>query len=317
MTTLGREFYQSGEYDPAVEKLEQSLEIRQKLISAHPELRVYRLLQARTFNQLGELYVIGLKKLQAGEAAHKNAIGLCEQLRKESPEEPEFMSELAATFTNFMHLANFTKEFKKAIEDGERAVPLLEQLIEKHEHVESYRLRLATVLSNIAMGHSNARQPDLAIDACARALPIAEGLHKNHPVVRDYTDRVAFIRNTRANALAQRGDFLRAAVDLELAEADAIAGVTVYNTACGYCSCALAVRRDFKVAKVEQDNLEGKYFERAMILLRKAKDTTPFFKTAQGLSLLRGDADLNPLRTRQSFAMFKAEVEEEARMPTR
>jgi hypothetical protein len=47
--------------------------------------------------------------------------------------------------------------------------------------------------------------------------------------------------------------------------------------------------------------------------LRKVKEKTAAFKSAQGLDLLDKDPDLDPLRARPEFHKLQAQVEEEAR----
>jgi tetratricopeptide (TPR) repeat protein len=284
-------------------------------MAAHEDGPGYRFQLAQTYNQLGLLYVRGFKKLPDGRAALKQAEALCEQLSKEVPAEPEYRSELAQTFANFMLLADFSGKYEQAVTDGERAVPVLEKLVHDYQRVADYQYRLAFVLSNIATAHCNNQHPDRALAACAKALPVAEQLVRAHPDVRSYKNRLAFLRIGRGIALAQQGDFRKAAAEIDAAaESDALEGMTLYNGACGYCLSATAASKDATLSPAERDKLAGHYLDRALAFLQRGKDTTPHFKSEQIRHLLKTDSDLEPLRQqrRPDFEKFRAQVEEQA-----
>ncbi len=115
LTTMGRNYRELGQFQQAQEALEHSLELRQKLVAAHPGARDYRIELALTFNQVGLLYMLGLRKLPEGVAALENAKALCEQLHEELPREPEYLSELAQTFNNLMLQSDFNSRFELAV----------------------------------------------------------------------------------------------------------------------------------------------------------------------------------------------------------
>jgi tetratricopeptide (TPR) repeat protein len=312
LTTLGRNYRESGQFEHALERLVRSVESRLKLVAANPGIPDYRFQLATTFNQLGLLYVRGLKKLPEGMAALEKAKALCEQLSTEFPEEPEYRSELAQTFTNFMFRAEYSEDYEQAVAEGERAVPVLEKLVHDHPLVADYQFRLAFVLSNISAAQGNRRQLDRALVAAEKGLTVAEQLLRAHPDVPAYRNRVAFNRQARASVLALQGDFRKAASELEAAETHALEGMTLYNIACGFCLSASAAGKDATLSLAERDKLAGQYLDRAMTILRKARDTTPLFKSAQGLARLRNDPDLTPLRPRDDFQRFLTQVGEEA-----
>jgi serine/threonine-protein kinase len=313
LTTLGRNSRESGQFESALEALQRSVENYLKIVAAHPGVPAYRFNLARTFNQLGLLYLRGLKKLPEGVAAVERAEELCGRLVKEFPEEPEYRSELAQTYTNLIYQADYSGKYDQAVADGERAVPVLEQLVRDYPLVADYQFRLAFVLSNLAASHSNNRQPERLLEAGSKALPVAERLLRAHPDVPAYRNRLAFIRFLHGEALAQRGEFRRAIAELEAAERDASEGITLFAGACGYCLSAMAAEKDASLSPGERKSLAGQYLDRAMALLRKSRDTTPLFKSAQGVELLRKDADLEPLRPRDDFQRFLTQVEGEAR----
>jgi tetratricopeptide (TPR) repeat protein len=234
-------------------------------------------------------------------------------LAEEFPEEPEYQSELAQTFTNFLYQTNYSGRHDQAVADGERAVPVLEKLVHDYPLVADYQFRLAFVLSNIALAHINNRQLERALAACAKGLTVAERLLRAHPDVPAYKNRVAFIRQAYAQILALQGDFRKAAAELDAAETHAMEGMTLYNIACGFCSSASAAGKDATLSPAERDKLAGQYLDRAMTILRKARDTSPVFKSAQGLARLRNDPDLTPLRPRDDFQRFLTQVGEDSR----
>jgi serine/threonine-protein kinase len=313
LTTLGRNYREQGQFEHALQTLQRSVESRHKLVVSNPGVPSYRFQLAPTFNQLGLLYVRGLKKLPEGAAALKQAEALCALLVAEFPDEPEYRSELAQTYTNSMFQHSYSGKYDQAAADGERAVPILEQLVRDYPLVADYQFRLAFVLSNIAMSYGINRQPEKELAACSKALSVAEPLVRAHPEVPAYKNRLAFIRIERANALARRGDFRQAVSDLDTAENDVSEGMTYYNSACGYSLSALAVGKDASLALAERERLANRYLDRAMAVLLKAKNTTPVFKTEQAVDLLRTDADLKPLRQRDDFQRLLAQIEREAR----
>jgi serine/threonine-protein kinase len=316
MLTLGRNYRELQELKPAQEALERAVLAWRQLLAADPRARDYRFRLALTDNELGLLLVRGLKKLTEGVAAWQEAQDLCKQLSAEFPDKPEYLSELAQTFTNAMFQGNYPGHLQQALAEGERAVPLLEQLVHKYPGVADYQWRLAYCLSNIGQGFVMARQPQRALTACAKALPVAEQLVRAHPDIPFYRNRVAFIRNSRAVAFAIDGDFRQEVAELKAAEGEASEGMTIYNSACAYCMAAAAARKDAGLSRVEKDNLEGQYLDSAMTMLRKARDTKRHFKSAESVSLLDSDDDLQALREgrrREEFAKFVAQVKENAR----
>src|SRR5262249_43368368 len=147
-------------------------------------------------------------------------------------------------------------------------------------------------------GHSNNRHADLAKAACDKAIPVVEQLVLTHPLVRAYTNRLAHIRFARTTAMALLGDYRKAAEETDAALPGASEGITLYNGACSYCLCAQAAQKDKALALTDRDKLAGQYLDHAMNALRKAKKTTGFFNSAQGVSLLKTDNDLAALRQR-------------------
>jgi hypothetical protein len=246
-------------------------------------------------------------------AAVEEAEALCVQLVKDFPDEPQYRSELAQTYTNFIYQADYSGKYDQAVADVGRAVLVLEQLVRDYPLVADYQFRLAFVLSNVAVCHGNNRQPERLMEACSKALPVAERLLRDHPDVPAYRNRLTRIRFLHGQGLAQRGDFRRGVAEIEAAEKDASEGITLFGGVCGYCISAMAAAKDASLSPAEREKLTGKYLDRAMALLRKVKDTTPLFTSAQGVELLRKDADLEPLRRRDDFRQFLTQIEEEDR----
>jgi len=322
LTSQGRNFreLESPPFPQAVKVLQHSLELRQELVATNPGEPQYRFQLALTFNQLGPLYIDGLHKLSAGVAALENARALCEQLRTEDPEEPQYVSELAQTFNNLRTMGDYSATRDQAIADGERAAALLEQLVHDYPRVADYQARLTIYLSNIAGQYLNSAHPERALAACAKALPIAEQLARAHPDVPAYRHRVTFVQVMHAGALAMSGEFRQAAAELESLQADvsartsgwSVLGMTIFNSACTYCACAIAARKSSAVPSIEGQKLADQYLDRALAALGKAK-TMRVFESAQGINLLKTDNSLDPLRPRDDFRKFLAQVEAEAR----
>jgi serine/threonine protein kinase/tetratricopeptide (TPR) repeat protein len=312
LTSVGRNYRALNQVQQAQEALERSLELRQQLLAANSQARDYRFQLALTFNQLGLLYINGLNKLSEGVRALENAKALCEQLLKESPNEPEYVNELAQTFINLMMRANFTDQYEQAVRDGERAAGLLEQLTRAHPRVADYQYWLAFSWSNVAYAQEMCHHPEQALATCVKALRIAERLVHAHPDIPTYRNRVAHIQINHATTLAHQGEFRQAAAEVGSAESDASLGVTIYNGACVYCQCARAVRKNDTLSLAEKDLLAGQYLDRAMNLLRRAKAAREHFNSAQGVRQLKTDSDLDPLRSREDFREFIAQVEQQA-----
>ena len=74
----------------------------------------------------------------------------------------------------------------------------------------------------------------------------------------------------------------------------------------------IAARKSSAVPSIEGQKLADQYLDRAMAALGKAK-TMRVFESAQGINLLKTDNSLDPIRPRDDFRKFLAQVEAEAR----
>ncbi len=98
----------------------------------------------------------------------------------------------------------------------------------------------------------------------------------------------------------------------EILAASSRSGMALLYAACCCCVSAEAARRDGNLAVADQARRAKSYLDRAMQLLRETRTTGLFRQPFQFLGLKSNDPDLAPLRGREDFKAFVAELEAEA-----
>jgi serine/threonine-protein kinase len=306
LTTEGHNYYESERLQEARPILERAVSTREQPRTAQPDVRQHRYHLAVALNDLGLLYLkLGL--LADGTAKYAEARALCEQLTDESPDEPDYRSELARTQINLSTLSDFDHNLPKAIVAANKAADLLQKLVDDHPGNPEYQSRLTTTLHVLCMAHPNLRQAPEARSLAARGVAVADRLVRAHPDLSEYRKQLSVARVDYGIGLAQLGDHARSAAEIEAAVSKESSGLALNNAACAYCHCALAVGRDARIDSAERDKLAAKYFDRAMSLLLAA-EKKDLFEEAQGVTGLRTDDDLNPLRQRADFKQLLTRV---------
>src|SRR5262249_16806119 len=116
---------------------------------------------------------------------------------------------------------------------------------------------------------------------------------------------IADARIARCGVLAGKGEHTRAAEEVEtIARQGDLQSVTLYNMACFYSRSVAGVDRDRKLSAVDREHYKVRYGDRAMDLLRLA-----LAKGWGAPAMIKGDADLKPLRARQDFQKLLADLE--------
>jgi tetratricopeptide (TPR) repeat protein len=109
------------------------------------------------------------------------------------------------------------------------------------------------------------------------------------------------MKSLRALALADSGDHKAAATEVEeLAARPALRGEVLYNLACVSSVCSAGARQDAQLTVAERENAGDAYAVRAFALLERAQ-AAGFFRSAANVAHTASDPDLDALRNRPDF----------------
>jgi tRNA A-37 threonylcarbamoyl transferase component Bud32 len=179
----------------------------------------------------------------------------------------------------------------------EKVIDDLEGLLQTDRDHPAYRNVLAQFVSLRAIYRYREGRHDLALkDWDRRSQLTAEPLL---PLFRVY----------RAVSLAHRGDHARAVAEVEaMASTPGLPGEALYNLA-GTLAVSLAVaRQDHRLSPGERDTLTERYAKDAVTWLRKSH-ATGYFQPPGVIDQFKNDAAFAPLRDREDFKGFLAELE--------
>jgi serine/threonine protein kinase/tetratricopeptide (TPR) repeat protein len=316
----------------------QALDLRKKLADDFPKVHLYRRDLALSYNDLGNL-LRRLGKVAKAEAAYRQAINLAEKLVAEAGDVPRHHQHLARSYDNLgLVLADLRKP-DEAETAFRQALPHQAKLADKFPNEAKYRLELAK--TRFHLGHLLRLQgPNQALPWYDQALALLQPLHQQQPNDAATRDLLSDTHRGRALALgalkrstqalpdwdqavelAPPAD--RLAVQLERARArvqagkvaeavaDAAALTKDAATPSARCCEAACVYSLASAAAPEAGQREA-YAAQALTLFRRAQ-TAGFFKDRAKIERLKRDNDLAPLRQRQDFRKFVAELEAAAK----
>jgi tetratricopeptide (TPR) repeat protein/serine/threonine protein kinase len=307
-----------------------ALALYEKLAAEFPKERGYRVRAAGCQANLG-ICLGSQKRLTDSLTWYDRAVALLEPLHKQNPDDALSRQFLSNAHWNRAQALSALKRLAEALPDWERAVELLPAVERppRQRFLAGKRLDLANLLRR-------QKRSDEALPWYDRALAVLEPLHKQRQ--DDATTR-RFLRNAHWGRARTLNDLKRhdealphwdPAVELSppaerplaqmgrargwvlagkaaeaLADAAALTrdpatpGHLLYDAGCVYSLAAAAA----KEAKQRQA-----YAGQALTLLRRAQ-SAGFFKDRAKVEYLKKDTDLDPLRQREDFREFVAELE--------
>ncbi|MGO9464276.1 MAG: protein kinase domain-containing protein [Isosphaeraceae bacterium] len=304
---LGRLCVRAGQYDKADESLEKGLAIWSQLVGNHAHTTEDWHGLASVQLTLGIAY--GARgRSEKSEAMLKEAASTYQALIADCPDVPEYRHALGRTYRALGgHYFSSTRQAEKAEAAHQQALQIYEKLVQEHPDVWEYAYQLGRCYHSIAQVAHLAHRWDAMLTNDDRAIEILENLvGRGYGQVRsDLFD----VRLLRASMLAGRGEHARAANDANaVAREEGVGQVNHYNIACVFALSSAAAENDAKLAPADRTRLKAQYADRAMDFLRQA-----VAEGYQDTSMLKGDADLALLHSREDFQKLVQEVERKSR----
>jgi serine/threonine-protein kinase len=340
---LGVLYYGTGQMAKAQASYEQALGLCERLVQAHPRVLDYQGQLAGSLINLGNVYD-EIRADSKAEAAYERARTILEKLQRENPTVLDYQRDLARVYNNLGALAANTDQPEKALATHRQALALWEKLSREHPHVSEYALPLGASYCNIGHILKDSGQSGEALQHYEKAVGTLGAVlqrQPRHPEARQFlvstlqgrgvlltqlgrhaealrdweraleTDpgqRREQLQLARAATFAHLGDHVRATTEANaLTDPGAASGDTLYRAARIYALAAAAARRDAQLPEAERDPLAGRYGERAVELLAKAR-TAGHFQTPANRARLANDTDLDSLRSRDDFQQMLREL---------
>jgi tetratricopeptide (TPR) repeat protein len=317
----------------------QALDLWKKLADDYPKVLSYRRDLAAAYNDLGTP-LRRLGKYAEAEAAYRQAINLSEKLVAEAGARPRHHQILAHSYDNLGVVLAELRKPEEAETAFRQALPHQAKLADKFTEVAVYRLEVATTRFHLGSLFRLERRPDQALPWYDQALVLLQPLQQQQPddaATRDLLGRThrgraqvldALKRSAealadwdqavelappanrlalqlgRAQALARAGKVAEAVADAEALTKDA----ATPSARCCEAACVFALAS----AAAQDAGQREVYAGQALVLLRRAQ-ATGFFKDRAKIERFKRDSDLAPLRQRQDFQKFVAELEAAAK----
>jgi tetratricopeptide (TPR) repeat protein len=322
-------------FDDAEDACRRSLLIRKALASRYPAVPEYRFKVAHSYNSLGVVQR-DRGNLREAEKAFREAIDLEDELVREFPETPAYLRRLGLSCTNLGNLLRTSKRYPEAEQAYRQALPHREKLAKQFPAVPGHQWELLEVRYKLGHTFGLQNQPDQALVWFDQALAELPPAYRNAPTDDFSRERLGEAHYLRARTLGDLGRHREALADwdraVELARpaqrpqvrleraacraragqaGAAVADVTaltkdpatpgprLYDAAC-VCSLAAATQED--------TGQREEYVGQSLSLLRRAR-AAGFFKDPGAVERLKKDPDLQPLRSREDFRKFVAELE--------
>jgi tetratricopeptide (TPR) repeat protein len=269
----------------------QAMNLGEKLVAEAGNVTRYRLELARSYDNLG-IVLAELHKPEEAETAFRKALPHQAKLADSSPQVAEYRLELATTRFHLGNLFRLQRRPDQALPWYDQALVLLQPLHQQQSDDPATR----DLLSRTHWGRAQ------VLDALKRS---AESLADWDQAVElaPPANRLA-VQLGRARAWVQAGKVAEAVADAEALTKDAATPSARCCEAADVCSLASTAARGATQREA--------YAGQALALLRRARDAG-FFKDRKWVEHLKRDTDLKPLRQREDFQKFVAELEAAAK----
>jgi serine/threonine protein kinase/tetratricopeptide (TPR) repeat protein len=336
---LGMVLPELGKRTEAETAFRQALDLRKRLVDDFPKVLQYRRELAAGYNDLGFL-LEGQRKYPDAEEAYRLALGLKERLVAEASDVPGYRRDLARSHNNLGNLLRSQGKYAEAETAYRQALGLRQQLVDADREVPGYRLDLAD--TQLQVGHllRLGQRPAEALPWYDEALTVLQPLHHQTPhvvAVRRFLRNAHWDRALALDVLDRPAESLAdwdRAVELSLpadrprlqlgrarsrVRAGAVA-VAVAEAAAltedprtpGFLCCDAACVYSLASAAVPETGRQEAYAGQALALLRRAQ-AAGFFKDPTKVEHLHRDTALAPLRPREDFQKFVAELDTPAK----
>jgi serine/threonine protein kinase/Flp pilus assembly protein TadD len=288
---LGTALRRLGQYAEAEAAYRQALDLKEKLVAAAGAQPRYRHALASSYVDLGHL-LREQKKFAEAETAYRQALAHHTKLADDFSAVPKYRLARAGTQFQLGQLFRIQHRLAEALPWYDQALVLLQPL---HQHEPT------DVATRNLLGRTHLERAQV-LDALKRS---AESLADWDRAVElaPPADRLP-VQLARARAWVRAGKTAEAVADAEALTKDA---ATPSARCCeAACVCSLA-----SAAAKEASQREA-YAGQALALFRRAQ-AAGFFKDRANVERLKRDTDLDPLRQREDFQKFVAELEAAAK----
>jgi tetratricopeptide (TPR) repeat protein len=325
---LGTLSQETGAFAAAGQIYDEAVPLRERLVADHPDNAGYQDGLARTLHQRARLYQLTGQPTRA-RADLDRALPLFERLARQAPAAPDVQDRLARTYLNLgtLHLNANPLEAAAARANYDRALPLFARLVRDYPGVPDYEDKLAETLHVRGTLERKTNRPAEALASYDRALPYRRGLVRGHEDVPGYRNELATLLHARGLAfqILGRWEEAKASFDEALPLRERLAGdrgakpfykaelgVLYYDSACLYSLFSAATREGAKPSPGAGRDRAELLAARAVGLLRQAREVG-FFNNPSMVELMRrGDADLEPLRSRSDFRELLNDLDQRA-----
>jgi serine/threonine protein kinase/tetratricopeptide (TPR) repeat protein len=286
---LGAVLARRGERTKAAKSYGRALELQQALAAECPAVPKFRRELARTLHNLGDLLHDQGKYAEA-EAAYRPAVEHRQRLMDDCPDLAAYPRDLANAQLELGHVVRLQRRTAEALPWFDRALARLEAQHAQEPHNLNLRRLVRDGHWERAQALEELKRPAEALTDWDRAVELST------PAERPW------MQVDRARCRAQVGNVTEAVAEAAAAAEDPKAsGGLLYNVACVYA-----------LAAAQEERQRELYAGQTLALLRRAR-AAGFFKDPAKVAHLKQDTDFAPLRPRDDFQKFVAELEAPAK----
>jgi serine/threonine protein kinase/predicted RNA polymerase sigma factor len=295
--------YDTGRLQEAEKDYDQAVSIQKQLAADFPSRPEFRQELAASHDNRGNL-LRATGRLKKAKEDYDQAVSIQKQLAADFPSRPEFRQGLAGTYNNRGILLRDTGRLPEAERDYDQALRIQKQLAADFPNQPDLRNGLAANCVNLAILHEQqgnwAAAKRLLLEGRPHHLDALKA-NPRHPAYRQfYRNHLMELTLVHA-ALLEQQDAVRTAQTRRYLGWNAPADA--YDAACFLSRCLPIVAKHAKLDAKERKTAAQFYGGAAMKLLREAVR-----KGYKDVVQMKQDPDLDPLRRREDFQKFVAQL---------
>jgi serine/threonine protein kinase/tetratricopeptide (TPR) repeat protein len=310
LNSSGFTFGRANRVDPSAMRLRQALDVLDKASDDDAPGFERQSLLAQIHMNLAQL-ILFKGRYDEGKTAFEQAARLYREMVRRRPDSgPEVWESLGRCLTQLGRAYNDVSRsnFEKAEEVQQEGLQIFEKLVSEHPDVHAFAYDLGRCYQELAHTAKLGGRPGDAQTRYVKAIEILEGAASKG--YKKAGEVAVTARIGRAVTLAIEGNHARAAAEAEsLARRQNLTPVHVYDIAGLYSMTSAAAERDPKLSAADRTRLKARYADRAMEYLRDALS-----RDYGNPGVLKGDSDLDPVRSRADFRKLLADLEAQEKL---
>jgi serine/threonine-protein kinase len=301
---IGEMFEDTGRPAEALESLERGLAIYQKLADAHADVAPFQSDLGTGYNGVANLLLRAGKPTESLNATER-ALAIRQKQADANPSITRFQSDLGASYHSLGYSLQLADKPAEALAAYQRALTIRQRLADANRNVTKFQADLSHNHEGIGWVLEQTGKPAEALAAFERALAIMQKLADANPDVTHWQSKLALNLCFVGSSQQKAGRTSEGAASIRKAVAiwERLPTLTPdarYNLACSHATLAGMAADPNSGMTAAEGRAEA---ERAMHWLRHA--------VAAGyrkLDLMRKDADLDPLRSRDDFQLLMMDL---------